>query len=96
MMLMMLAPLAGIISIIGVPFLLFQASRLPVPAGPGLMGFLNVGWGDGLQDFWWFYVSFLRVLYWLCDGLMGFACGFSQPLPTQLSCESQAHADAPD
>ena len=56
MMLMMLAPLAGIISIIGVPFLLFQASRLPVPAGPGLMGFLNVGRG-------WFYVSFLLVLY---------------------------------
>ena len=65
--------------------LLFLASRLPVPAGPGSIGFLSVGcwnhgyhesgrvlwwvcrgdidgWGDGLQDLWWFYAGFLRAL----------------------------------
>ena len=51
MMLMMLAKGASIIRIIGVPFLYFQASRLPVAAGPGLMGFLRVGcWNHGGYD----------------------------------------------
>ena len=42
--------------------------------------------------------GFMQLLYWCYDGFMGFAREFPQPLPlpTQPSCESQAHADAPD
>ena len=62
-MLMMLAPLASIISIIGVPFLFCQASSLSVPTGPGLMGVLIVGcWNYGG------YHESSRVPWWVCHG----------------------------
>ena len=80
------------------------ASRLPVPTGPGLMNFLNFGcwnrvlwwvchgdidgWDDGLQDLWWFYASFLRVLYWF-SWVCVWVFAAPHPLPTQPSCEAK-------
>ena len=55
----------SIVSIIAVPFLLVQASRLPVPSGPGLVGSMKVGrWNHGG------YHEFSQILCCVCEGFL--------------------------
>ena len=57
---MLMAPLASIISIVGVPFLFCQASRLPVPIGPDSHG--------GYHESSRVYGGFAKILM---DGVIG-------------------------
>ena len=58
------------------------------------MGMLMDGVGDGLQDLWWFYAGFLKVLYRFYQGFIWCACLLSPPRPPSHQCESQAHVIA--
>ena len=51
----------------------------------------------GCRTYGGFMQVFCGVFFCCYDGFLGFALGFHGPLlPTQPSCENQAHADASD